>query len=90
MLKTEDAILNKDSEEGQFLLLCDYGDIVTSRSTIVSNETFDKFYLYKVIEPFPTFEEYSRGDEFEEGELIKEFDTWEDAKIAQNYRKRSP
>jgi hypothetical protein len=80
----ETVLVNKDSDEGQFTLLCDYGDIISSQATIVQNEFKNEFFLYRVVEPFPTFEEYCEGNDFDEGELIDVFMKWELAKLAQN------
>lgn len=71
----------KDSTQGQFTLLCDYADIIACKKTIVEVE--GKYHLYQVLPPFPTFEEYSNGDEFEEGDLLEVKDTWEDARKTQ-------
>lgn len=73
----------EDTEEGQFLLLCDYGTIVSSRSVIVASEDKKEYHLFQALEPFPPFEEYERGVEFDEGELISTHPTWEDAYLAQ-------
>lgn len=83
-------MLNKQcavTENSQFDLLCAYGDIITSKSIIVENETRDQFLLFKIVEPFPTFEEFLLGEEFEEGDLITTFGSLEQAKEAQNYLK---
>lgn len=82
------VLVNKDSEEGQFTLLCDYGDIISSQTTIVQTEFRNEFLLYKVVKPFPTFDEYCEGNDFEEGELLSVRSTWEEAKYEQNKLKQ--
>lgn len=84
------VLVNKDSEEGQFTLLCDYGDIVSSQATIIQDRFKNEFLLYKVVKPFPTFEEYCEGNDFEEGELLSLHSTWEESKKQQNKLKPSP
>lgn len=74
-------IKSKKSTEGAFTLLCDYADIILNKRTVV--EVDGKYHLYTVVPPFPTFEEYSKGDEFEETELLSVKDTWEEAHAAQ-------
>jgi len=76
-------LIDRNTDEGQFALLCDYGDIITSQSIIIQNEFRDEFFLYKVVEPFPLFEEYCEGNDFEEAELISIHKTWQQAKTNQ-------
>jgi hypothetical protein len=76
--------------EGQFTLLCDYADILSTKSVIVANEYKNQFLLCSILEPYPTFDEYSEGDDFDEGEIIGTYPTWELAKNAQDKRKLSP
>jgi len=72
--------------EQEFDLLCNYGVVVASRSIVVENDERDKYRysLYKVLEPFPTFDEYVRGEEFDEGELIVNCRTMDEILFAQN------
>lgn len=50
----------------QFSLLCTYGEILQHEKIIVEAE--GKWLVYQVIPPFPTFEEYVGGCEFEEAD----------------------
>lgn len=77
---TADSV-HTDRETAQFTLLCDYGDIILHKRTIVEVE--GKYHIYQVLPPYPTFEEYSKGDEFEDGELLFIADTWNEAHKAQ-------
>ena len=77
MINYETETITKDSAQGQFTLLCDYADIIVNKKTVVEVE--GEYHIYRVIPPFPTFEEYSKGDEFEEGDLLAVKNTWEDA-----------
>ena len=81
------TLIDKDSQEVQFRLLCTYGDIVSSKATIVVNESKDCYSLYSVLSPFPTIEEYLLGVEFEEGELLTTHSSFEKAHNAQLLRK---
>lgn len=80
-LKT--ATVRKDSEDNQFTLLCEYGEILKTKTVIIPNEHKNEFFLCKVLEPYPTFEAYSEGDDFDEGDIIAPYPTWESAKQAQ-------
>lgn len=80
MIKNETAI-PENSIQGQFTILCDYADIILHKRIIV--EADGQYHLYSVLPPFPTCEEYSKGDEFEEGDLLAVKDTWAEAYKAQ-------
>lgn len=79
------TLMEKDNHETQFELLCNYGSIVASRSIVVKNDERDEhpYSVYAVLTPFPTFEEYAEGEEFEEGELIANCLTAEEVNVAQ-------
>ncbi len=70
--------------DAQFEMLVNYGTIVKTHATIVQLDQKDyMFALYEVNEPYPKFDEYSKGEEFDEGKLINKFKTYEAAVIGQ-------
>lgn len=75
-----------NDNETEFNLLCNYGEIISSHSIVVQNDDRDKFKysLYKVLEPFPTFDEYVKGEEFDEGDLIANCDSMDEVLAVQN------
>lgn len=81
MIKYEADAITKDSTQGQFTLLCDYADIILHKRSV--SEIEGKYHIYSVVPPFPSFEEYSNGDEFDEGDLLDVKNTWEEAHKAQ-------
>jgi hypothetical protein len=59
--------------EVEFDLMANYQTIIENKSVIIENSDKDefKYSLFKVKKPYPTYEEYLNGNEFEEGKLIK-------------------
>lgn len=59
--------------ETKFDIMANYQTAIESKSVIVKNSPTDQYQysLYMIVEPFPTFEEYINGNEFDEGELLE-------------------
>src|SRR6478609_2120527 len=75
--------------ETEFELMADYQTAIESKSVIVENALEDPFRysLYAISEPFPTYEEYMNGNDFDEEELLAESNTRDELQIVQNERK---
>lgn len=82
MIKQNSTVtVDLNAPQCQFTLLCDYADIIVNKRIITEIE--GRYFLYAVVPPYPSFEEYSKGDEFEEGDLLAVKETWGEAHKAQ-------
>jgi len=70
------------SIEDEFHLMADYQNAIECKSVIVENALNDKhrYSLVEISEPFPTYEEYINGNDFDEGEIIISSSSMEDLK----------
>jgi aspartate carbamoyltransferase catalytic subunit len=68
MIKSQ---LDVDSE---FELMVKYSRTIESKSVLVEHSLKDVFPygLYNVVQPYPTYEEFQNGNDFIEGDLIRE------------------
>lgn len=74
--------------ETEFELMADYQTAVETKSIIVENALNDKhrYSLYSIEEPFPTYEEYLNGNDFDEHGLIKSSSSLDELKLLQKTR----
>lgn len=58
--------------ETKFDIMANYQIAIESKSVIIENSPTDehRYSLYNIVKPYPTFEEYINGYEFDEGEII--------------------
>jgi hypothetical protein len=72
---------NEIGVDDQIDLMIRYQNILESKSVIVQNDEEDEhpYSLYTVENPFPTYNDYLNGNEFDEGELIAHCQTYEQA-----------
>jgi hypothetical protein len=77
------------SVETEFDLMVNYQRTVESKSVIVENDLKDKerYSLYTVSEPFPTYEEFLNGNEFDEQELIMSSSSIDALQLVQDSRR---
>lgn len=75
----------KSNLDVQFELLITYGNIIKCKSIISQLDDKDKFSyaLIAVEKPYPTFDEYVKGVEFEENELIDCYNSYDEAVMGQ-------
>lgn len=64
-------VLDIDSE---FELMVTYQRTIESQSLLIEHSLKDQFShgLYNVVKPYPSYDEYSQGHDFIEGELIEQ------------------
>lgn len=76
--------------ENEFDLMVNYQIAIESKSVIITNDLRDKYRysLYTIVKPFPTYEEYINGNEFDEGTLIKSSSSLDDLTLLQNSRRK--
>lgn len=69
-------------------LMVQYTTIIKSRSVIVQNAPNDpdRYTLYEICEPYPSYEEYMNGNEFDEGLLIRNSPSLNLLKLVQSKR----
>lgn len=75
--------------EQELDLMIEYQNALESKSVIVKNSPRDefRFSLFEIVEPYPTYNEYLHGNEFDEGQLIKHSASKEEMKKLQAKRK---
>lgn len=76
--------------ETEFELMADYQMSIESKTVIVMNSLQDKFRysLYSISEPFPTYDEYMNGNDFDEDELIESSNNPDDLRVIQKARRK--
>lgn len=75
----------------EFEIMADYQLAIESKSVIVENALEDpyRYSLYSIAEPYPTYDEYMNGNDFDEAELIAESNTSDDLKLLQGEKRSS-
>lgn len=75
--------------ELEFELMADYQVVIESKSVVVENSERDqyRYSLYNVSEPFPTYEEYCHGNEFDEAKVIANSNNLNELKSLQQQRR---
>lgn len=74
----------------EFELMLNFQLAIESKSVIVENDVRDKhrYSLYSIAEPFPSYEEYINGDDFDEQKLIKSSSSYDELKLLQEKRRK--
>jgi hypothetical protein len=77
------------SVETEFDLMVTYQRTIESKSVIIENDLRDKerYSLYSVSKPFPTYEEFLNGNEFDEQELIMSSSSIDALQLVQDSRR---
>lgn len=76
--------------ETEFDLMVNYQIAIESKSVIVENDLRDKhrYSLVAVEEPFPSYEEYLNGDDFEETKIIRSSSSYDELRMIQDERRK--
>jgi len=74
------------SIDSEFELMANYQICIESKAFIVENSKKDlhRFSLYHIEEPYPTYEEYMNGNDFNETTLIRSSNSLEEIKVIQD------